>query len=74
MKHDRRTSSILLSEIPAEFREEFSTFMIGSTFEVIENEPAYFLHDWAKWVQQSFPGEKGKNLLRETEKGRHGFP
>jgi len=73
MNENWRNSSILLSEIPVEVREEFTTFMIGSTFEMIENEPAYFLHDWAKWVQQAFPGEKGKKILLETERGRHGF-
>lgn len=41
---------VLLKNIPTTYREQFLADMMGQTFEMVDGEPAFFVHDWKTWV------------------------
>jgi len=50
-----RGQRVLLKDIPAPYREEFLEFMVGSTYENLDGESAYFVYDWTNFIFWKFP-------------------
>lgn len=46
---------VMLKDIPAEYRELFLRDMEGQNFQIVEGEPACFVHDWTNWLNRRFP-------------------